>query len=171
MQVAALVGMRAAPILLLFLISTACAKERDREKPASRERARPESTLTGTLPKQMRNCPSAVPSAKTSAVPTDKGVDVVITAPELDARHRILALAELHASQREPIAMLGEHNGMHGGPGTMGRCPIIHANTTVKLDPIPEGVRIHVTANDKDDIQALQKATDARVKTLQLPSS
>lgn len=131
----------------------------------------PESTLTGRLPRQMHNCPSAVPSAKTSAVPTERGVDVVITAPEPEARQRILALAELHASQREPVAMLGEHNGMHGGPGTVGRCPIIHANTTLELDPIPDGVRIHVTANDKDDIQALQKATEKRVRTFALPSS
>lgn len=160
--------MRAVPLLVILLATAACSNER---KAAPREQPRPVSTLTGTQPKGMRNCPSAVPSAKTITAATDQGVDVLITSPDAEARKRILTLAELHGSLREPVPMLGEHNSMHGGPGTMGRCPIIHANTTVKLDPIPDGVRVHVTANNRDDISRLQQATDARVRTFQTPSS
>lgn len=167
-HVAVAAVMRAVPLLVLLLAAAACSNER---KAAPREQPRPTSSLTGTQPKGMRNCPSAVPSAKTVATTTDKGVDVLITSPEGEARNRILALAELHGSQREPIPLLGQHNGMHGGPGTMGRCPIIHANTTVKVDRMPDGVRVHVSANDPADIERLQQATDARVRTFQTPSS
>lgn len=161
--------MRALPFLVLVLAATSC--RRTERQHAGGEQSRPTSTLTGTQPKGMRNCPSAVPSAKTTAIQTDKGVDILITSPEADARKHILALAELQSSQREPNPYLPGHNGMHGGPGTIGRCPIIHANTTVTMTPIPDGVRMHVRANAKEDVARLQQATEKRVRTFQLPPS
>ncbi len=104
-------------------------------------------------------------------MPTDKGVDVLITSPDFDARRKIIALAELHGSLREPNPLIPGHNGMHGGPGSIGRCPIIHASTTVKVTYIPGGVRIHVIANAKQDVARLQQATETRIRTFELPSS
>ena len=119
----------------------------------------------------MRNCPSAVASAKTVAQPTNSGIDVLITSNDPNAQQRIHALAELQSHPRDPISVMPAHTGMHSGPGTVGRCPIIHANTTVSVETIPDGVRVHVVANFPPDIAELQRATGDRVRTFSLPSS
>lgn len=127
--------------------------------------------MTGELPKRMRNCPSAVPSAKTTSRPTVDGVDITITSDDPQARRQIVALAGLHGVLRDPIRVMPEHTGMHSGPGTLGRCPIIHAGTRVSYDEVPHGVRIHVTARNQATIKQLQTATAARVRALEMPSS
>jgi hypothetical protein len=127
--------------------------------------------MTGELPKRMRNCPSAVPSAKTTSRPTVDGVEITITSDDPEARRQIVALAGLHTTLRDPIRVMPEHTGMHSGPGTLGRCPIIHAGTRVSYDEAPNGVRIHVTARTKSMVEPLQTATATRVRALERPSS
>jgi hypothetical protein len=119
----------------------------------------------------MRNCPSAVPSAKTTSRPTVDGVEITVTSDDPEARRQIVALAELHSALRDPIRVMPEHTGMHSGPGTVGRCPIIHGGTRVSYDEAPNGVRIHVAARTNSMIRPLQTATAARVRALELPSS
>lgn len=154
---------------LLMLVLVACSTREDTE---SRVRHRPRAMLTGTRPQRMRNCPSAVPSATTTATETVSGVDLVITSPDPEARAKIAALARQQATLHNPRWFFPQHSTLHGGPGGQGFCPVIHANTTVTWEPIGEGVRIHVAARGTDQITALQRATEARVRALKmLPSS
>jgi hypothetical protein len=149
---------------LLLLLPLACSNRHD-------ERARTMSTLDGQLPRQMRNCPSAVPSARTTVQPTKFGVELTITSDDASARDKIVELAKLQADQKDPVWVVPQHSGMHGGPGTMGRCPIIHADTNVTYQEIPNGVRIDVTVSSHGRVIALQRATLARVRALTQPTS
>jgi hypothetical protein len=158
--------MRGAYLLTLIVIAGGPARS-----DAKRAPPKPSASLAGTTPKHMQNCPSAVASARTTASPTVRGIDLTITSSDPDAQRRIETLAQLHASQREPIWLMPEHTAMHGGPGTIGHCPIIHANTTVTAEPIAGGVRVHVVANAREDVPLLQRATEARVRALAVPTS
>ncbi len=119
----------------------------------------------------MRNCPSAVRSAKTTATRTPDGIDLTITSDDPSARADIVTLAQLQRDQRAPIWFVPAHSGMHGGPGSLGRCPVIHADTTVTYQPLANGVLIHVAARSRGRVAALQQATEARVRALSPPSS
>ena len=116
----------------------------------------------------MQRCPSAVPGTTTTVTETATGVDLVMTTPDPDARVQLANLARLQATMGNPRWFFPEHSAMHGGPGTEGFCPVIHANTRVSWEPIAEGVRIHVAANDKEDVLALQRASEARLRALKL---
>jgi len=154
---------------LLLLAVVACSSHEDTE---SRVRHRPRAMLTGTRPQRMRNCPSAVPTTTTTATETVSGIDLVITSPDPEARAKLASLASLQAAQGNPRWFFPLHSGMHGGPGGQGFCPVIHANTTVTWEPIAEGVRIHVSTRGTEQVTALQRATEARVRALKmLPSS
>lgn len=120
----------------------------------------------GELERGMANCPSAVAGARTELVMTETGVDLVITADDPDARRQILALAERHMRMGDP-AGLPEHSGLHGGPGTMGYCPIIHHATTITVTRTQEGVIVHVRALVPSKLKALQEETQSRVAGLQ----
>jgi len=126
---------------------------------------------TGTMRLHMRNCPSAVPSANTVATPTRDGVDVTVTARDAEARAEIVARARVQAALGDRMTAFPEHSGMRGGPGTVGHCPIIHASTTVRYEPIPRGVTIHIVARDPNQVAELQAATVKRVRALAMPSS
>lgn len=154
---------------LLLLVVVACSTREDTE---SHVRNRPRATLTGTRPQRMRNCPSAVPSATTTTTETVSGVDLVITSPDPQARAQIAELARRQATLGNPRWFFPQHSTLHGGPGMQGFCPVIHANTKVTWEPIGEGVRIHVSARGTDQVTALQRATEARVRALKmLPAS
>jgi hypothetical protein len=154
--------------LVAFALLGACQTERAELRKEPSPLGPP---LSGTLPKQMRNCPSAVPTADTAATPTDEGVDVVITSPDPDARRRIVELTRLQLTFGSPVWPQLAHTGMHGGPGTIGRCPIIHAKTSVTHEELPDGVRIHVRANDREMVPLLQQMTELRVRSLSIPTS
>lgn len=119
----------------------------------------------------MRNCPSAVAFATTVATPTFDGINLTITSTNPDARSQIIKLAERQSGQRDTLPFMPAHSGLHGGPGTIGHCPIIHAGTTVSYTQIPDGVRIHVMAHAPGEVQLLQRATEARVDALARPAS
>ena len=123
--------------------------------------------MSGTTPKHMRNCPSAVAGAKTVVTPTADGVDITITVDNPTARQRIVDLARWHGVMTEPIFGIPPHTGMHGGPGTIGFCPIIHNKTTVTAEEIEKGARIHVHAVDPAMAPRLQQITMMRLQALQ----
>ncbi len=154
--------MRFAALLLALISCTS------RENTESHAQNRPRAMLTGTRPQRMRNCPSAVPSAVTTVTETTTGVDLVITAPDPDGRAKLASLARTQATLGDPRWFFPQHSGMHGGPGGQGFCPIIHANTTVTWEPIAEGVRIHIVARGTDQVTALQRATEARVRAMKM---
>jgi hypothetical protein len=150
---------------VLLLVLTACST---RESTESHVQNRPRAMLTGTRPQHMRNCPSAVPSSVTTVTETVSGVDLVITAPDPDARAQLASLARTQATLGNPRWFFPQHSGMHGGPGVQGFCPIIHASTNVTWEPIPEGVRIHIAARGTENVTALQRATEARVRAMKM---
>lgn len=158
--------MRAAYLYVLL----ACTSERDAElwqEPSPR----PSAAMTGELPRKMRNCPNAVPSAKTTLTQTSDGIDLTITSHDPAAQRRIKALAALHAAFREPMSMLPPHTGMHSGNGMLGRCPIIHTGTRVYYEETPNGAWIHVSALSPRDVRRVQMATEVRQRMLDAPSS
>jgi hypothetical protein len=157
-------GMKARSAVLLIL--AACSPDT-----ATDTAPKPASTLTGKTPDHMRNCPSSVVSASTRASPTQDGVDIFVTSTQVGARDEILARAERQGALRGPFPFVREHTGHHGGPGNIGFCPIIHAGTMLSIEPIADGVRIHVAARDPADVPALRRATDERVRAIARPSS
>jgi hypothetical protein len=150
----------------LFLVVMACTSNNDRNE--SQAQNRPRAMLTGNRPQRMRNCPSSVASATTTAVETVSGVDLVITSPDPGDRAELASRARRQATLGNPRWFMPPHTGMHGGPGAQGFCPVIHANTMVTWEPIPEGVRIHVAARGADQVTELQRATEARVRALKM---
>src|SRR6478672_7501314 len=144
--------MRAA-YLCLPLALLACSREKEHEP---RKEARPSAAMTGEMPKLMRNCPSAVPSATTTAMPTATGVNLTITSKNPEAQRKINALSQMHASFPAPLWGMPEHTGMHTGPGTVGQCPIIHAGTTITYEAMPEGALLKVAARSASEVRRLQ---------------
>lgn len=120
----------------------------------------------GELERGMANCPSAVAGANTELVMTEIGVDLIITAHDPETRRELRARAERHVRMGDP-AGLPEHSGLHGGPGWMGHCPIIHDATTVTSTHTKTGVIVHVRALVPSKVKALQEETRARVAGLQ----
>ncbi len=159
--------MRAAHLLLPVAL-VACSTK---SQPEARQHPQPGAALSGTMPLHMRNCPSAVASARTTSTPTATGVDLDITTKDPVARRQLVELARVQRDLRDPVWLAPPHSGMHGGPGTIGHCPIVHAGTTVTYELIPDGVRIHVTARSPREVASLQQATDQRVRSLTMPAS
>jgi len=146
----------------LFLIA-ACSPG---DKPAPPGTPPPSATLTGKTPLKMRNCPSAVAGTTTRATPTSKGIDLEITSDNPAAVREIVSRAELQTTLHGPYWFVPQHSGMHGGPGDIGHCPVIHANTDITYNQMGNGVRLHILARDKAQIPALQQAVTARTQAL-----
>jgi hypothetical protein len=114
----------------------------------------------------MANCPSALRTAVTRVADLSDGVSVTVTVTDPDAYDRLLALAEVHARIGDPAGESLEHSGMHGGPGIIGHCPIIHAATRVIYERIPGGVRFAIRALPGRDLADLRRETRARAASL-----
>lgn len=124
------------------------------------------STQPGALEQRMANCPSALPTAITRVGDLPDGVALTITVTDPAAYERLLELADLHARLGGPAGNAMEHTGRHGGPGSIGHCPIIHAATRVSFERVPEGVRFDVRALPGGDVGELRRQTRARAATL-----
>jgi TusA-related sulfurtransferase len=122
--------------------------------------------VRGKREHQMANCPSAVPTARTTVRTLEDGVELLVTAREPHAQEDIRELAREHTRMGDPRSVVPEHTGMHGGPGTIGHCPIIHDDTIVTAVAVVDGVRIQVRARRSERIGALQRETLARAKRL-----
>lgn len=143
--------------LVLALVIAGCGGSGS-SRPAP---AQPTKSQTGEREHGMLNCPSAVATARTSVVATERGVDLVITAEAQVARDEIVRLVERAATMNGGVGV-AEHSGMHGGPGTIGYCPIVHEGTAVTFTPTPEGAVVHVQALAPENVAALQEETRAR---------
>lgn len=113
----------------------------------------------------MMNCPSAVEGAQTRVVRTPAGVDVFVTAAEPEAEREIRKLAEYHA-RMDRFTDWPEHSGFHGGPGTLGHCPIIHDRTRITHSLIAGGAALHVTALHPEHVASVQHQTEQRLARL-----
>lgn len=114
----------------------------------------------------MRNCPSALAGAVTDVRDTSDGVEVTITAEDRATIKRIIKLADVHARIGLPTDVALEHTGLHGGPGDIGHCPIIHVGTDVQATRLPNGARLHVRALSQGTLKALQAETRDRAGNL-----
>lgn len=123
------------------------------------------SQRTGGLEHGMMNCPSAVESARTAVRNTERGVDVTVTTTDPAARVELIKLAHFHASQ-DRMSDWPEHTGKHGGPGSIGHCPILHEGTTITLSGTENGVILHVVARSSDRVRWLQDQTAERAASI-----
>lgn len=114
----------------------------------------------------MANCPATLPTAITQVTDAPGGVDVTITVADPDAHRRLLALAEIHARIGGADTSEPEHSGMHGGPGEIGHCPIIHTATQIQAAQIPHGIRFEVRAPSGGDVDKLRRDTRRRASNL-----
>jgi hypothetical protein len=122
--------------------------------------------MTGGKELGMMNCPSAVEGAVTRLEATPRGVDLTITAVDPSAREELVTLTKVHAAMRGPNLEKPIHHGQHGGPGTVGHCPVIHVGTEVTYEEVAGGVRIHVVAQDPDDTLHVQQLASERAAAL-----
>jgi len=161
-RVARLPGMK--PVLLLLLVACTSRAPTNQDEP-------PSAALSGELPRHMANCPSAVPTAETQPIRTRRGIDLAITSNDPSAQRAIVAAADVQMRFRSRRWFMLPHTGRHDGPGSVGHCPVIHANTWINVEPIARGVLIHVIARDPNAVQTLQRATLARIEDLQVPAT
>ena len=114
----------------------------------------------------MQNCPSALAGTMTRLTNTADGVDLAITASDPSIQQHIVELSAVQAHMGHANKSEGRHTGMHGGPGDIGQCPIIHIETTVTFTEAPGGAVIHVRANAPEDVPNLQATIAARAARL-----
>jgi len=149
------------------LVAAACLLACSDAAPPAADKGSAEiaSTLDGKRAHGMLNCPSGVEGAVTQAHWTQDDVTLTITAPDTNAERKIVTLAHSHERTGNPHGGL-INNGTHGGPGTSGFCPIIHADTTVRVEEVAHGVVVHIRPNDPAKLESLRTATVARVNAL-----
>ncbi len=122
---------------------------------------------------KMAHCPSAILGAVTSLKNTPGGVSVtVVASPPTDdlvksIRERSAHLAEV--ADDAGAAVEPPHTGEGGGHGSIGRCPVVVTNTTLKVKDIPGGSQIDVKANAPADVPKLQAEAKERAAKFQLP--
>jgi len=114
----------------------------------------------------MQNCPNALAGAATNLSNTPDGVDLAITAIDPAIQQQIVQLAMVQAHMGHSNKSEMEHTGMHGGPGDIGFCPIVHTATTVTFTQVAGGAVIHVRAAAPQDVPHLQATTASRVARL-----
>lgn len=114
----------------------------------------------------MANCPSALPTAKTVAEDVPGGVALTITTTDDAARRALLSLADMHQRIGSVQGKRIEHTGMHGGPGYLGHCPVIHVGTHVSYVRVAGGVRVEVRVLPGHDVEALRREIYTRTANL-----
>ena len=147
----------------VVLCLVACSKT---EPPPPPAKAPPiASALDGKREHGMLNCPSGVEGASTQMQMSPTDVMLTITAADVSAQRKIVTLA--HAQERAGNPHGGLiNNGQHGGPGSSGFCPIVHADTAVTVEEVTGGVIVHVRPTDPAQLEALRTSIAARVKAL-----
>jgi hypothetical protein len=83
-------------------------------------------------------------------------------------RERSQHLAEIAA---DAGAVEPPHTGEGGGHGSIGRCPIVIAATTLKLKDVPGGEQVDVKAKVAADVPKLQAEAKERAAKFQLPAA
>jgi hypothetical protein len=123
------------------------------------------SALDGKREHGMLNCPSGVEGSTTQLQMSPTDVMLTITAADVSARRKIVTLAHVQERAGNPHGGLID-NGQHGGPGSSGFCPIVHADTAVTVEEVRGGVIVHIRPNDPAKLEALKTSIAARVKAL-----
>ena len=124
---------------------------------------------------KMAHCPSAILGAITALKNTPDGVSVtVVASPVTDdvvksIRERSKHLADI--ADDAGAAVEPPHTGEGGGHGSIGRCPVVVTNTTLKVKDIPGGSQLDVKANVAADVPKLQAEAKERAAKFQLPAA
>jgi hypothetical protein len=159
-------------LVCLTLLATAACRDRI-QPPPPMQPPLVEANRTGQKQRQLAHCPSAVTGASTRMATTTGGVDLLVTATTPAATAEITARARAAEHLQRLGAPLGptKHDGQHGGPGTIGYCPLVRAGTVFTVDAVPDGVLIHVQPLEQKDLEALRTTVRERVEALVVPSS
>jgi hypothetical protein len=136
-----------------------------RESPPSLEAELHGVNLTGQRQQGMKRCPSMVPGARTVIENRSDGVALTVTAPDgaggAEIRRRARFLASTPPAEGEV-----EHTAEGTGGGKMGHCPVVRVHTVVSVQDVEGGAHILVKARHPGDVEALQRASRARVEAL-----
>src|SRR5262245_31362370 len=111
--------------LVLVIVSAAACKKREEPQPKpppAQKQPAPEANMSGTMPRKMANCPSAVPGARTRIANSADGVAVTVTATDPEAAAKIAELANRHATPRFATGA-APHSGARTGNARIGFCP------------------------------------------------
>lgn len=135
-------------LLLACAALAACSSHHVQPPAAPLESAQP----AGKPEHRMQNCPSAVEGADTRLRMTERGVDVYVRAKEAHARAEIAKLADLHTRQHLP---------------GRGHCPIVHKNTQITMEPVDDGVVLHVNATEPRRVKSVQEQTVVSLALMQ----
>lgn len=128
--------------------------------------------MSGPQTRLAANCPAMLPGTTTQLAMTARGVDVTVTARDPAVGRQVVALALGHARGRgggaaHPGVQRQPHDQQHGGPGTIGYCPIMVSEmTSVSVTPVPGGVTAHIDATSPDRVLAVQQMIKARAVRL-----
>ncbi|MDB4970220.1 MAG: hypothetical protein JWN44_5909 [Myxococcales bacterium] len=124
--------------------------------------------MTGKQEHKMANCPSTVPTAKTSIADSKGGVALTITGANAAAVTEIQRRAGVQvniAVQPERGAI--EHTGDGTGSGELGYCPGMEQGSVMTVDNLPDGARIVVLAHNRADVAGLRQRTRDRLGRLE----
>jgi hypothetical protein len=58
------------------------------------------------------------------------------------------------------------HDGTHGGPGSIGYCPVVHVDTAISVEDVSDGVQIHIKPHDPHALDELRARVRERVDAL-----
>lgn len=123
--------------------------------------------MSGKKERQMANCPSAVPDAKTVIENRKDGVAVTVTGQTQAARDEIRRRAHLQLNVgMQPERGAIEHTGKGTGSGKFGYCPGLIQGTRVAVDDVPDGARMTIRATSENQVQSLQAMTRERLRQL-----
>jgi TusA-related sulfurtransferase len=124
--------------------------------------------MTGKQEHRMANCPSTVPSAKTSVENRKGGVALTVTGADAGAIKEIQRRANLQANIAvQPARGAIEHTGEGTGSGQFGFCPGMEQGSSMTVDNLPDGARIVVRADNGGDVAKLRKSTRDRLGRLE----
>ncbi|MDX2091728.1 MAG: hypothetical protein SFX73_27960 [Kofleriaceae bacterium] len=155
--------MRIAALFISILALHACeSKREDPPRPSSPALG---GNMSGAKPRDMANCPSAVPGARTTVEMIPDGVVVTVTSNDAAAQQEILKRVELQA-QAAQVPPGAPHSGKHGGPARVGFCPSVHDDTTIDVEKVDGGAQMTVKPVSKRHVGELQASTKARAARL-----
>lgn len=129
--------------------------------------APPARDMSGHKERNMRNCPSGVRGAVTSADNRPDGVLLRVTSDDPTAQAEIRRRARRQADiARQPARGALEHTGQGTGAGEMGYCPGMEQGTVIGVEELPTGALLRVTARSPRNVEKIQQTTHERLKAL-----
>ena len=114
----------------------------------------------------MAPSPPPAPPPGPPAADVPGGVSITVTSENPDIQRALHALAALHERIGSPQGPSYDHTGLHGGPGWIGHCPVIHNGTHVSYVRTKNGVQIEVRILPGHDAVALRREVYERAAEL-----